>query len=72
MFHTFVPPEAFFAGGEAEFSYRGGGNRWLCVREYRGIRTVERVISTDPFDYLEPDITPGIRLGTDPAGRLFK
>lgn len=70
MLYTVVPTEVLFYTAAADYSYRGGGSRWLCVREYQGTMTVERLISTDPFDYLKPGTVPGAELKRD--GRLNK
>ncbi len=59
MFHTFVPAEDVFRQGNEKYSITQHGAKWLCLRESENGKTVERLISTNPFDYLLPGYAPG-------------
>lgn len=60
MLHTFVPAEDFFARRDESFTTLSSGGRWLCLRGGANGNVVERVISTNPFDYLDPAFAPGM------------
>lgn len=63
MLWTVMPPEAIFGAGEAEASgsrYRPlGEGRFLATATTPGEERIERLISTDPADFLDPRFLPG-------------
>lgn len=59
MLHTVVSLGEVFPQAKAAFCERQDGASWLCVREYNNQKSIERLISTNPFDYLNPALLPG-------------
>jgi hypothetical protein len=72
MLYTIMPLEEVFAAPPWEAGYAGsaaaphppvpavvGGVQVLVSPSYDGRNRVERIISTDPADYLNPRLAPG-------------
>lgn len=55
--HSAVFPQSDF--GDTAFCLQRRGNRWVCTRRVHGVMQVERLISTNPYDYLLPCWLPG-------------
>lgn len=69
MLYSIMPPEVVFAGldeGVAGGPVRPeeaalvGGTRLLLRRDTHGRAVIERIISTEPRDYLDPRLQPGM------------
>lgn len=69
MLYSIMPPEVVFevleAGGAngmgtLEETVLVGGPRLLLRRDARGRGVIERIISTEPRDYLDPRLQPGM------------
>lgn len=59
MLYTVVGLGDVFTGEEAKFYDTRMGNSWITVREYENVKSVERLVSTNPYDYLNPYFLPG-------------
>ncbi len=59
MLYTVIGLGDVFAGEEIKLYNTCLGNSWLTVREYAGVKSVERLVSTNPYDYLNPYFLPG-------------
>lgn len=65
LIYSVVPPEVVFGQDGAsppvwEEVELAGGGRVILRREPGGRAVVERVISTEPRDYLDPTLQPGM------------
>lgn len=67
MLYSIIPPELVFEDIKAsvpsieEAAFGGGGWRRLLLRQDpMGRAVIERVISTEPRDYLDPRLQPGM------------
>lgn len=59
MLYTVIGLGDVFAGDETRYYNKRMGNSWLTVREYENVEFVERLVSTNPYDYLNPYFLPG-------------
>ncbi|MBQ4339050.1 MAG: hypothetical protein IJC37_06475 [Clostridia bacterium] len=59
MLYTVIGLGDVFAGEKVRFYDTRMGNSWLTVREYANVKSVERLVSTNPYDYLNPYFLPG-------------
>lgn len=60
MLHTVLcPAEVLLAPQEREFETLEYQNGYITCEKTPGGMVVERLISTDPFDYLKKEFTPG-------------
>ncbi|MDA8063883.1 MAG: YlzJ-like family protein [Thermaerobacter sp.] len=69
ILYTVLSPEEVLTGPVAEGQVvMWQGRRFLAVRLPEGGWRVERLLSTDPADFLRADWQPGRRLGSHQKG----
>ncbi|MDR1892590.1 MAG: YlzJ-like family protein [Oscillospiraceae bacterium] len=66
MIYSVIPYDIIMSAGDCPGSqWISGGGRFFQIAQTGGQKTISRMVSTNPADYLKPEYAPGASISTD-------